>query len=109
MGRLKLGPSWTLEDSGEGFGSGRMNFRVLSSRTWPRPEVEEERHKDELRFRSSLFHEQCYRRFSYISRCLYSAPVKEAAPSPYIGERVAYRGRNPNGIFEQTNYFTKLL
>ena len=28
------------------------------------------------------------------------AHVKEAAPSPYIGERVAYRTRNPNGIFD---------
>jgi hypothetical protein len=35
--------------------------------------------------------------------------VKGAAPSPYIGERVAYNARNPNGIFDQTNYFTKIL
>jgi hypothetical protein len=38
-----------------------------------------------------------------------SVPVKRAAPSPYIGERVAYRARNPNGIFDWTYYFTKLL
>jgi hypothetical protein len=36
-------------------------------------------------------------------------PARRAAPSPYIGERVAYRARNPNGIFDWTNYFTELL
>jgi hypothetical protein len=85
-----------------------MNFRVLSSRTWPRPEVEEERHKEELcsRYFSSLI-EQVYR--FLLTDYLVSYPRWGCVPSPYIGERVAYRGRNPNGIFEQTNYFTKLL
>ena len=36
-------------------------------------------------------------------------PARRAAPSPYIGERVAYSARNPNGIFDWTNYFTRLL
>jgi hypothetical protein len=32
-----------------------------------------------------------------------NVPAKGCAPSPYIGERVAYKGRNPrspNGIFD---------
>jgi hypothetical protein len=37
-----------------------------------------------------------YRFFSL----LWIARMKEAAPSPYIEERVAYRTRNPNGIFD---------
>ena len=45
------GLCWGRMDA-RGFGGGFVtrwtNFRMLSSRTWPRPEVEEERHKDEL-------------------------------------------------------------
>jgi hypothetical protein len=70
---------------------------MVSSRTWPRPEVEEERHKEEL----PLDHH--VHRFIQVTGSAYThtrVPVRRAAPSPYIGERVAYSARNPNGIFD---------
>lgn len=40
---------------------------------------------------------------------LIDLPAQGSAPSPYIGERVAYKRRNPNGIFDELGYFIKLL
>ena len=81
---------------------------MLSSRTWPWPEVEEEEHKNNFPFRSlySLNHEVTGYQISLSS---VRAPLQGCAPSPYIGERVAYKGRNPNGIFDELSYFIKLL
>ena len=87
-----------------------MNFRMLSSRTQPRVVKQEEEHKDELRSRSFSLLLLANYRFLVTGTLVPGHRARNGAtPSPYIGERVAYRGRNPNGIFEQTNYFTKLL
>jgi hypothetical protein len=74
-----------------------MDFRMRFSRTGPSPEEEEEEQWAYSLLRSFYSLLQTVLQVSdYNSLCLLlTCPRNGGAPSPYIGERVAYRGRKP--------------